>query len=237
LCYEEWLDGRLVKSACRPGQYHLKLTLAGDRVLFMDLQRRRRAYIVDYRKGRDIRGIKLPRESEDGILQRFVVSQDGSVGVVSTFALDPGRKILIWSWDLRTGKQLQAMSYTPRNSAITIPNLLALNRDGTYIATTPSILSREIHVLNARTGKTVHVCRIGSGCSALVASPKAAEFACYLDCSIEVWNMATGKRIARFKEDHAAEDSGGLAYSPDGTRLAWVGEQIRVVTIPAVRRE
>jgi hypothetical protein len=236
LRYEEWRGERLAASAHWPSKQGYPLTLAGDRVLLMD-RPGRRIHIIDFRNGREVGLMQLPGDVHTGILQPLEVSQDRSIAVVSACALDPGAKIPLWSWDLRTGKRLQAMTYTPRNSAITLPNLLALSGDGTYIVTTPCGVCEEIHVLNARTGKTVHVCRTGRYCHGLAKGPMTNEFACYLDDTIEVRHLPTGKRIAQFEGGRESEDPGGFTYSLDGTHLAWGGEQIRVVKISSILKE
>ena len=134
----------------------------------------------------------------------------------------------ISTWDLGTGKRLQAFDPKPAR-----PGKIGLSADGSRAVT-----EGKEHVLCvwdvAGARKVLEVTGHGSAAETMVFSPDLRYLASREQSpEIHVWDLSSGKRIA------SLEDSNPLfAFSPDGRTLASGGsgiEQVRLWDLPTAK--
>jgi WD40 repeat protein len=229
LRYEEWNGSELKKCAhFGTGNFGNPITLAGNVAVLVDYQKRELPLITFGERGPG-QVIKLPAEAEAFQYNLLAVSADGSTVAGSQCALDPGIPVRIWAWSARTGALAREIAYRPQNSAVTLDHLLTLNRNGSLLAAAPDTVCPVTYVIDLRQGRVLHECHTG-GIQSLAASPGSDVFACITGKGVAVWSMTNGKRLAAFGDD--GKDCQALAFSPDGSQLAWGWKTIRLARVP-----
>jgi WD40 repeat protein len=146
-------------------------------------------------------------------------------GNVSALAFTPDGKVLalglsdltILLWDVVTGKgrgvlpghagSVVALAFSPDGrclasgdlfGGVKLWNVASLTERATLVASEEKVVEHEV--------------------PAVVFAPDGKTLATALGCAVQLWDVATGRRMARL-EGHQGKVK-CLAYSPDGTRMA-----------------
>ncbi len=120
-------------------------------------------------------------------------------------------------WDAGTGKELHRLAGTKKRSIA----WLAYSPTGESLAVCYADDKNTIKLWSAATGKELHQWTVKPEEGRIIPafSPDGTTLAVPgTDQTVQLWNIKTGMETGRLK---VAEDSLGMAFSPDGKTLAW----------------
>lgn len=148
----------------------------------------------------------------------------------------------IYVWNASTGQTLSIC----RHRSFILPDVdaLAWSPDGTSIASIGSSvlnhINKMVRVWDIKTSRsrlhyTMHSFSLTSTAAAVAWSPDGYYIASTCNGKIHIWNAVTGNRI--FTYDAGPGDVRGIAWSPDGTRLAIANANGIVLLVSTVKRE
>jgi eukaryotic-like serine/threonine-protein kinase len=116
---------------------------------------------------------------------------------------------------------------------------VAVSLDGCHVACVRrGIIFLPLVIVDAKTGRDLHTLRRYSlnAYTVLTFSADNRLLASAGGTEVQVWDVATGKELAHF-DGHADLYNGGLSFSPDGQRLAFVGANSTIEVWDLVKRE
>lgn len=145
----------------------------------------------------------------------FAFSPDGS-----RLAAAAQDNMTVKVWDASSGEELLSLSH--RESTVTA---VAFSPDGVLLATgSVSLFGAEIHLWNARTGEQIRgISLVGHSIQSIAFSPDSLLLATGGIpfesgwSAVTLWDLATAEASFEFTD---VSNIYGLAFSPDGTRLA-----------------
>ncbi len=169
-------------------------------------------------------------------LTTFKVRKAFAIEASGLAAVTPDGKILLVTirkgtttlYDLETGKQVAVLKEPP-----TVIRSMALSPDGKLLATGCNDGTVTVWDLTGR--KQQHVLSCDRSVAALSFSPNGKSLAVGSSGGfLAVWNMITGQEKGKGKPDRLLSGIKGVAFTPDGERLALVGNgRINVLLVDA----
>ena len=156
----------------------------------------------------------MSRDDHDEIFA-VAFSPDGLRLATSTFCAETR------VWDARTGERQLSMPAGPGRGATDV----AFSRDGSLLA---AAIPRGARVWDASTGAQV-LDMVADDVAAVAFSPDDSSLAVGGHGKVEVWRIRDGEPVLTVPQRGVAPR--GLAFSPDGTRLASAGGRDPVVRL------
>jgi serine/threonine protein kinase/WD40 repeat protein len=188
--------------------------------------------VWDTASGRELRSWPVETIDSDQHVP-LVLNQDGSrlvahyIGNVRARAEKPWLQV----WDVSAGKVIFTRSGRYGNAAITPDGkrLATFDGDGNTLPRVDHVVrvwdltapDREPAVMEGPDRSFPHDLKFSADGTRLACSYPAISST----SSIRIWDTATGKACARIEAEQPVDEFGGVAFSPDGTRLAAVGER------------